>query len=1002
MSYESGVRRCLLAGASSLVLLAGSSGAAYAQDGSGETMETVTVTGFKASLEKALDMKRNSLSASDSIMAEDIAKFPDLNVSEALQRIPGVAIQRDGGEGRQISVRGLGPSFTRVRVNGMEAVATLGGADSAGNSSGGATPGGTNRGRSFDFNMFGSELFTNLTVYKSASAHLEEGSLGATIDMHTARPFDFNKFVLSANVAGGYNQLAGSFNPRASVLISDTMMGGRLGVLFSASFAARRLIEDGASTVRWQNDLTQRTADGTAPHLSGCVAGTTSSCATNQRFASVMGKTTGDEYDFVNEGFKPRMPRYDLYHTSMKRYGLSAVVQWAPLDGTEMTLTSLYADHASTREESYLEVTTLSTTGTTAGIGVRQAAVTDYHLDATTNTLDYLKINNAGIRVENRIDHLDTRFMQETLEVKQVFSSALTANLLLGWTESHHRNPVQNTMVMDLLNVQGYSYDFRESSKAPLLGYGNADVTATGTTLCTAAASSCNAWFLSQVRSRPQQAFNSFRNAQGDVSYQALSWLKLTAGFNVKNFGFRTTEYRFSDGSTSTFETVQNLSGTLASASEKAYLGTVGDAVLSTPVSSYVKSVSMPSAGLGLPKGLVTSWLVPDTASAFSALGFDTLPLGTGPAIGNNRTTHENNYSGWFELAWDTLFYGMPFRGDIGGRLVETEQTSTGNSYDAAGNSVQVVVHNNYHDFLPSFNAVFEPTDTFLIRLNLAQVMARPDLGDLTGTSVSVSGANRTMTIGNPHLKPFRASTVDLAYEWYYHKGAMLSLAFFYKKIGTYVQLTSNSASGNASTGYLSYTAPDGELFVLNNAILNAACGAATGCSATSSWTVSKSINTPGGNVQGAEINWQQPFDFLPGRLENFGVLGNVTYVDSSVLNGTDASARRITMLNQSKISYNATLYYDDTVFQARVSAAYRGRYTTRNPGRNNNDIEGTGATFNLDASASYKIDENLTLALDGLNLTNQAQFQYVDSVERMSVNHQTGREVYIGLRYNY
>ena len=118
------------------------------------------------------------------IVAEDIADFPDLNLAESLQRVPGVVIARDAGEGRQISVRGLGPQFTRVRINGVEAMSANGGTDAAG---------GTNRGRNFDFNTFASELFNNITVRKTASADVEEGSLGATVDLRTGRPFDYRR-----------------------------------------------------------------------------------------------------------------------------------------------------------------------------------------------------------------------------------------------------------------------------------------------------------------------------------------------------------------------------------------------------------------------------------------------------------------------------------------------------------------------------------------------------------------------------------------------------------------------------------------------------------------------------------------------------------------------------------------------------------------------------------------------------------------------------------------
>src|SRR5665213_1715643 len=191
------------------------SNAGGASSFAGNGVEQVTVQGFKASLERALDKKREALDSSDSILAEDIAKFPDLNLSESIQRIPGVALARDEGEGREIQVRGLNPLFTRVRINGMESITTTGSED---------VNGGTNRGRAFDFNVFASDLFSGITVHKTSEADIEEGSLGATVDLATAHPFDHHDFTLAASATGGYNDLAGTFNPRTAALVSDTFL----------------------------------------------------------------------------------------------------------------------------------------------------------------------------------------------------------------------------------------------------------------------------------------------------------------------------------------------------------------------------------------------------------------------------------------------------------------------------------------------------------------------------------------------------------------------------------------------------------------------------------------------------------------------------------------------------------------------------------------------------------------------------------------------------------
>ena len=167
----------------------------------------------------AISAKRDAVGQVDVIVAEDIAKFPDTNLAESLQRIPGVAIERDAGEGRQITVRGLGAQFTRVRVNGMETIAT---------SVDGAS---FNRDRAFDFNVFASELFNSIVVNKTASAALDEGSLGAVIDLNTGNPLGYGAGVkLVGSAQARYNDLNDDVAPRIAGLFAwnnaDETFGG--------------------------------------------------------------------------------------------------------------------------------------------------------------------------------------------------------------------------------------------------------------------------------------------------------------------------------------------------------------------------------------------------------------------------------------------------------------------------------------------------------------------------------------------------------------------------------------------------------------------------------------------------------------------------------------------------------------------------------------------------------------------------------------------------------
>ncbi len=198
-------------------------------DAKGDTT-TIVVTGYRASLQSALNAKKKSNVMLDAINADDIASFPEANLAESLQRIPGISIDRDNGEGRNISVRGLGGDFTRVRINGMEALSTAGSNDS------GTSP---NRSRAFDFNSFASELFNSIQVRKSSDAQTDEGSLGATVDLNTGHPFDYKgrKFALSLEDA--YYENGKHQNPRIAGLFSTRWAGGKIGFLISGAYQVR-------------------------------------------------------------------------------------------------------------------------------------------------------------------------------------------------------------------------------------------------------------------------------------------------------------------------------------------------------------------------------------------------------------------------------------------------------------------------------------------------------------------------------------------------------------------------------------------------------------------------------------------------------------------------------------------------------------------------------------------------------------------------------------------
>jgi TonB-dependent receptor len=314
---------------------------------------------------------------------------------------------------------------------------------------------------------------------------------------------------------------------------------------------------------------------------------------------------------------------------------------------------------------------------------------------------------------------------------------------------------------------------------------------------------------------------------------------------------------------------------------------------------------------------------------------------------------------------------------------------------------VYLPVEQTYNDVLPSLNLVAEVTSDFLVRASAAKVMSRADLASLNpGGNVSFSGNNKTVSSGNPALDPIRAKAYDLAFEWYFSKESLVSTAFFYKKIDSFVE-TAKTIADFSATG-------------LPTSVALAACqsnGVTDVANCLQGWTISVPTNTPGGNLKGAEVSYQQAFSFLPAPFNNFGTILNYTHVESSIQyvntnrNTTNNTAAFVegSLLQLSKNAANATLYYDNGVWSARVSGAYRSPYVTAVPGGNLNDVEGTKQTINVDFASSWNVTDNLQLTLEALNLTNQFQYQFVDTNgDRLSYYHQQGRDYLVGARYKF
>lgn len=897
------------------ISLALQAGTVAAQDaGTAATqLDAVTVTGYRASVEKALDIKRGEAGVVDAIVAEDIGKFPDSNLAESLQRIPGVVITRDGGEGRNISVRGLGPDFTRVRINGLEALSTVGSSDGQG---------GTNRGRGFDFNVFASDLFTQLIARKTASADVEEGSLGATVDLRTARPFDYDGLTIVGNVQAGYNDASQSAMPRFAGLISNSWADGKFGALLSVAYSERETVEEGTGTVRWAGGTTNGGFNAASPFKDA----------------------------LRSDVYAPRFPRYTLMEHDQKRLGVTGALQFKPSDRTTFSLDALYSKIDAKRDEKYIEANGLSKSD---ALGKREILVNDG--EVRNGALVYAQMDNVDIRAENRHDEWTTDFYQISLDGEHRLTDNFTITGKVGTSRSKHENPIQATIMMDKLNVDGYSYDYRGNANKPVFNYG---INPTDP----------NGWTLSTIRLRQNYVTNDFDNGQLEFSWVMGPSFTLEGGIQAKNFSFDSMERRRVGNET----TVPTFNG------------------------SKIVPVNMTElASLQGMSGSPGKWVVPNfngIANEFDILSGEGI-YALADYAASIRSVEEQDRGGWLMGKFGFDVGSIPVSGNIGARYVKTKQTSTGVA-TASGTPVSTTVSREYNDFLPSLNLVAEITPDFLIRFGAAKVMSRPGLGSLTpGVTVSVSGSAKTVSGGNPMLDPVRAKTADLGFEWYFEEGAMLGVGLFYKDIESFIQNTRETRP---------YSSSGLPASLLDN--LNA--------SVTDDFVFSTPVNTPGGDLTGVEFNYTQPFTFLPGKWSNFGTQLNYTYVESKIqyVTSTGVAAQKTDLTGLSKNSWNATLFYEGESWSGRISATNRDDYLIQVPGTEAGfdsaaqGVHGQSGTTFLDASIRYRISDQLEISLEGANLTNEAQESWVanPSVSLPLEYSETGRQYTLGLRYKF
>jgi TonB-dependent receptor len=352
-------------------ILAGMIASAYAQEQTvpaqatevevdKKVIETVKVTGYRSSLALSANEKRDNIGLSESVFSEDLGKFPDPNIADALARIPGVTVTRASidGEGMNVSIRGMGPAFTRVLLNGAPMASA----------SAGSWGGNISANREVDMDFLPSELFRSATVYKSQQASLIEGGIAGTVDMRSVRPFDKSGFRSAITLSGNYRETNPTLGNTGSALISNTWNSstfGKFGVLVGAAFGNTNYKTEGFQAVDMRNfqlKSFQATAADKPNSTGGGSQSTPDTVPTGLALADlpayarailVPGKqidramllalNPGATIQQIDNALMPRLGRHLLYEGKRHRVGETVSLQWQPNDQWDFYLDGVFA-----------------------------------------------------------------------------------------------------------------------------------------------------------------------------------------------------------------------------------------------------------------------------------------------------------------------------------------------------------------------------------------------------------------------------------------------------------------------------------------------------------------------------------------------------------------------------------------------------------------------------------------------------------------------------------
>ena len=852
------------------------------------TGEDIVVTGVRASLNYANVIKRRASTIVDSIVAEDIGKLPDNNVAEALQRITGVQITRNQGEGAGISIRGL--TQVQTLLNGRNVF--------------------TATGRSVSFADLSAELIAGADVYKAPVADMIEGGIGGTVDLRTRRPFDFAGSRISLSARGAYADLAEKWRPEVSALFSDRWNTGigEMGFLFTATMQKRA----------YRSDLS----------VGGAPAARRDAFDANGN--GFLG--SGAAAEAADEIIVPTAGGLSYALGDRTRWGISGVFQWRPTDTLEVWADGNYNRFAD-GSDNYSLFTSTGTSGAAAN-SVGQSKLLNPTFDANgeflsgTWTNAILDLNSAVSTSRN-----------ETYQFAGGTVWKPTDGFDLAAEGAYTRSTARSLYFQNALegvaptNFQSYEGQY------PVMAFGGVDLT-----------SPASLRFNRLLYSAGANAGDEFAG-RIDATYRPdgiVTQVKLG--------------YRRSDRNATSGNTTQNFS----------FAGTPLAGLRADAIPGLVRPI--PVDGLldkkgGGEAGLLQRWAAPDIAFVRNRGALRSL-FGLSPDDPAIRAISTYDLSETTDAVYGRADFGgdigtVAISGNVGLRYVRTTTSVDGFISRPDGSVAPLNRRSDYDNWLPSVNVKAELTPGLTARLAASKVITRPGFGSLS-PALNLNFFFLTGSSGNPDLRPLRADQLDATLEYYFGRSNSLYLAGFHKKVDGFISTRTFSESIGGQT-----------------------------------FQIQRPTNGDDGTIKGFEVGWNQFLDFLPGPFDGLGFQANYSYVDSKAPG--PLTGQSVPLEGLSKHSYNLIGIYEKGPVSLRVAYNWRNDYveTTAGPGSGSLPLYRAGFGI-LDASLNVNLDRNLTLTLDGSNLTRPLRVSYFGLPTRPNNTQIEDRRFEAGLRMTF